>query len=565
LGKIVVSGIMFTLLLVGMLTLAFNVQPASSEWTGTVYIRADGSIDPPDAPIQRDGNVYTLTGNITSDADGIVVERDNIILDGNGYMLQGTGAYLSRGMYLLGRSNLTIRNTSVRNFWWGITLNLTSKVSICGNYITNTNGSGIMLDRSSNNSISRNTITNNDGEGIYLGTAVSFAEPPLSDYNIITENNITNNQRGIYLYQSSNNTIAGNNIANNRDDGIGQHRSYRNSIRENNITNNRRYGIYLDYSGRNTIYWNNLINNTNQISIWHEYYANTWDDGYPSGGNYWSDYTGVDEFSGPHQNVTGKDWIGDTPYVINAKNRDRYPLMRPWPLLHHELVVSITAPVYLQLGSSLSLNAIVKNEGLNDEADVEFSLLINSTTINSTTISLLRAEASYTLSYMWTPTIEGTYNVTAYVKPVPNETKVENNRMTKFVTVSALPPSEVQVGVKAGDWIKFEYTVSGWPAGQPRPEWLKVEFLSVEGTSATVRVTMRMSDGTEQSDTVPVDVVAGGGEAFGLSGFVIPANLKSPVKPREPMLGQAEQWFTQASRSTESSLPITGTSRQGSW
>jgi uncharacterized membrane protein YoaK (UPF0700 family) len=33
-----------------------------------------------------------------------------------------------------------------------------------------------------------------------------------------------------------------------------------------------------------------------------------------------------------------------------------------------------------------------------------------------------------------------------------------------------------------------------------------------------------MSDGTEQNATVPVDVVAGG-QAFGLSGFVIPANL----------------------------------------
>ena len=80
------------------------------------------------------------------------------------------------------------------------------------------------------------------------------------------------------------------------------------------------------------------------------------------------------------------------------------------------------------------------------------------------------------------------------------------------------------VGVKAGDWIKCAYTISGWPSGTPYPEWLKVEFLTVEGTNATVRVTMRMSDGTEQSDTMIVDVVAGGGTFQGLSGFVIPAN-----------------------------------------
>jgi hypothetical protein len=52
-----------------------------------------------------------------------------------------------------------------------------------------------------------------------------------------------------------------------------------------------------------------------------------------------------------------------------------------------------------------------------------------------------------------------------------------------------------------------------------------VEFLSVEETKATIRVTMRMSDGTEQNQTMTIDVVAGG-QALGLSGFVIPANSK---------------------------------------
>ena len=80
-------------------------------------------------------------------------------------------------------------------------------------------------------------------------------------------------------------------------------------------------------------------------------------------------------------------------------------------------------------------------------------------------------------------------------------------------------------GIKTGDWIKFEYTITGWPAGQPHPEWLELEFIGVEGTSASVNVTMRMSDGQELRDTVPVDLGEGGGEAFGLSGFVIQTNL----------------------------------------
>jgi parallel beta-helix repeat protein len=52
--------------------------------------------------------------------------------------------------------------------------------------------------------------------------------------------------------------------------------------------------------------------------------VNVWDDGYPSGGNYWSDYTGVD---------ANGDGIGDTPYIIDANNTDRYPVMHPWSSL----------------------------------------------------------------------------------------------------------------------------------------------------------------------------------------------------------------------------------------
>jgi parallel beta helix pectate lyase-like protein len=57
-----------------------------------------------------------------------------------------------------------------------------------------------------------------------------------------------------------------------------------------------------------------------------------WDNGYPSGGNYWSNYTGVDKCSGPVQNIcTRPDGIGDTPYPIpGGVYQDHYPLMKPF-------------------------------------------------------------------------------------------------------------------------------------------------------------------------------------------------------------------------------------------
>lgn len=58
--------------------------------------------------------------------------------------------------------------------------------------------------------------------------------------------------------------------------------------------------------------------------------SSIWDDGYPSGGNYWSFYDGLDSYQGPNQDGPGGDGIGDTPLLFGGQVYDRYPLMEPW-------------------------------------------------------------------------------------------------------------------------------------------------------------------------------------------------------------------------------------------
>ena len=322
-----VSGLVLILVLTGMLTLAFNVQPAKSEWTGTVYIRADGSIDPPDAPIITYDNVtYTLTDDIASSADGIVVEKDNIILDGANYILNGTREHPYNGVDLSHRYNVTIKNMNIKNFDRGILLDSSLNNKIIGNNITATNSYGIMLHESLNNTVYKNNITATTRWGIRLDVS--------SNHNNITANNIVDNYWGIILSYSCNyNTIRDNNVTANDDVGIGLGylNSY-NSIIGNNVIDNG-YAIHLIGSSHNIFYHNNFKDNIQQVYVDHTYpypSINLWDDGYPSGGNYWSDYTGNDTYSGPYQNETGSDGIGDTSYVIDENNTDRYPLMSPW-------------------------------------------------------------------------------------------------------------------------------------------------------------------------------------------------------------------------------------------
>src|SRR5947199_868409 len=88
-------------------------------------------------------------------------------------------------------------------------------------------------------------------------------------------------------------------------------------------------GIVLQSATGSLVYHNNLVNNSVQASD-DDPGKNQWDNGYPSGGNYWSDYKGVDNCSGPQQNICpSPDGIGDTPYVFNSA-QDNYPLMNPF-------------------------------------------------------------------------------------------------------------------------------------------------------------------------------------------------------------------------------------------
>jgi parallel beta-helix repeat protein len=460
-----------------------------------IYIHADGSITPPTAPIYTADNItYTLTGNITANADGIVVERDSIVVNGAGYTV--TGSRSGNGTVLTNRSNVTVKNLTMKNFTFGVYLDSSSGNVLSGNNVAY-NGYGIYVRSSSGNTLSGNNVSANNGIGIGLsfspdntlsgnhiaannwyGIMLGYS----SDNNTLSGNNVTNNEAGIYLDYSSGNTLSGNvmvrngynfevngsvlsdfmqsvhtsnlvdgkpvyyfvnqsniivnadaypkvgylgfvncvnvtaqgmNLTNNGQGlllaftndskisgnnisnswygivmvassgdalygnnvtanssygimlryasnntlsgndvagsaygiglssslnntlsgnkitksayGIGLDSSPDNTLSSNNIMENDGYGIWFHSSSENRVFHNSLVNNSIQIRI--EGSNNTWDDGYPSGGNYWSDYNGTDLYYGPGQNETGSDGIGDRPYEIDASNADRFPLM----------------------------------------------------------------------------------------------------------------------------------------------------------------------------------------------------------------------------------------------
>jgi rhodanese-related sulfurtransferase len=187
------------------------------------------------------------------------------------------------------------------------------------NTVIDGSGTGTVVSvRANNVKVESFAIRNGSESGVHLIGG---------DYAQIQNNKITSNYCGVNM-SSSHNVIFNNEIAGNLHYGV-LIKGGSSSIFENNITSNN-FGICVSTSqtsNSNLIYHNNLNNTCQAVT---NKAAGLWDNGYPSGGNYWSDYYGKDLFSGGFQTVRGSDGIGDTAYTIDVNNTDRYPLIRRW-------------------------------------------------------------------------------------------------------------------------------------------------------------------------------------------------------------------------------------------
>ena len=82
--------------------------------------------------------------------------------------------------------------------------------------------------------------------------------------------------------------------------------------------------LVMETSSENLIYRNNFCNNSHQA---HDDSNNLWDNGYPSGGNYWSDYNGVDQYHSPTQGILQFGWstpLYQNENFVSLKNYPRY-------------------------------------------------------------------------------------------------------------------------------------------------------------------------------------------------------------------------------------------------
>jgi parallel beta-helix repeat protein len=240
----------------------------------------------------------------------------------------------NQGVYIYMSNDNIITNNVVLNGVNGIRLSKSSNNTLSNNFMTECgiSISGNMLEYWNTHNI--DTLNTVNGKSvIYLKNQVGSNIPVNAGQvilancsNMCIENqSISNGSVGIHLGYSTNNIITNITILNN-EYGLDLWYSGNNTIYYNNISNNGN-GISLGTSYNNTIYHNNII--TNIYQAYDTTGTNFWDNGYPYGGNYWSDYVGVDLNCTSTQDVPPPDGIGDTPYIIDADSQDNYPLMTP--------------------------------------------------------------------------------------------------------------------------------------------------------------------------------------------------------------------------------------------
>ncbi len=287
--------------------------------------------------VMRYGHLELRNSTLYGAYNAVKIASVNNIISGNHF--EGKD-----GIYIVGSNNLIESNEFVGSIsdvpiW---ILNRSRNNTVRGNRFVGVSGIGLSGDR--------HLLENNyfEGTGGIVGNATNTT---------IRENVLLDGLIGIQL------TFIG---------SVGL--SENNDIYGNWIERSSMYAILLECWGcrvwNNTFIGNHLIGSSQGID---DNGLSHWNQSYPIGGNYWSNYIGDDQYSGPFQNIPGSDGIGDTPYPIYDTTFDYYPLVNQTPKIPDIAAYEddiVFDPFPIREGDSIEINAAVHNIGTENASNV---------------------------------------------------------------------------------------------------------------------------------------------------------------------------------------------------
>jgi parallel beta-helix repeat protein len=266
--------------------------------------------------LEWSGNNTIANNNVSNSREGVRLDfsTHNIITNNTASSNSGGGIYL----WYSGHN--TIAKNTAFECWSSIIIRGSHNNTVVDNIASsNIVGSGIVIFLSHSNTIANNTVNSNVHEGIQIDRA---------NKNVITNNTVSNNlENGISLRKTSGSTITGNTVSSNRWNGIQLYSSNENVLSGNSVSSNNNHGILLARgSVNNLIHHNNIMDNREQ-ALDANPANNDWHHPVLLEGNYWSDYTGLDDGSGTGKHAIAGDGIGDTLIPHPGTDYDSYPFV----------------------------------------------------------------------------------------------------------------------------------------------------------------------------------------------------------------------------------------------
>lgn len=330
--------------------------------------------------VQNTDAFFRVTSNYVGITDGngtVLVNLNRGTVSSNTIQIDGSSSDSPTGVWVVNSTGASVESNDITGYQ-GVEVDSSDSISVSSNTLSNT--FGITVSTSSNIRVVGNTLPLSDllygvsitasagvtvsfnniwaaysnGTGIIAGqsndinmvqNSIPTAEQGITlnstDSIQISRNSVGALETDVLVGYSSNVEILGNQITYSsyvlsndpshfdRPYGLAVGNSGNISIVENEISGTN-YGVTLESSSSAWVLHNNFIDSA-VYQASDDNAGNSWDNGYPAGGNYWSDYTGVDNCRGAGQDdCSSSDGIGDTPYVFNF-NQDNYPAMNPFP------------------------------------------------------------------------------------------------------------------------------------------------------------------------------------------------------------------------------------------
>lgn len=272
--------------------------------------------------------VYTLTRDVS---ETIQIDASSMTLDGAGHrvFLSPPRPNLSSGIYVAGKTGVTLRNVIVMDTYYGVRINGCSNVTLTNNVLANNILQIYAHSGSSYMTIEKNALVNLD-PAIWYGYGCFFRWS--CAYNTFANNTVADNYAGCFIESSSHhNTVRGNALSGSGYAGcLIKDRSYNNTVYENTfsdnitgclITNNDSQSSWAG-SDFNTVYGNNFLPNTTHARVAGGCDGNVFHLALPQGGNFWDSWIDPDNNS---------DGFVDLPYAFTG-GMDPYPRVQAYDL-----------------------------------------------------------------------------------------------------------------------------------------------------------------------------------------------------------------------------------------